>query len=436
MSAGSLVEQVIERALQQGAHSAEVSFRNQESTEVSFENNQLKSTQSNQRTEIRLKVIVDRKAGISFTTDPEDLDGLVRRALEAAQFGSPVYYDMPDPAPAQEVKLYDSAVADLTRQEMVGMGTDMLEAVNEYDSEVMVGAGIQKEVYRYEFANSTGVHFADDCTSLNLGAEGVRTRGNDIFFTGLGVGSRSRKIDHAAVAQRVVEGLRLAEQNASIQSGVYPVIFTPEGTMVLMLTLVLGLNGKNVFLGESPLSKRLGEKIASERFTLLDNPLIDFSPASSRYDGEGVPRQITPLIENGVVKNFLYDLDAAAKAGARSTGNGPGPSPTNWVVQPGETSLDEMVKNTREGLLVQSVLGLGQGNPMNGEFSLNVQEGYKIEDGRLVGRVKDVMLSGNVYEALQNILAIGSQPEWVVGWLPRYMPHIQVDGLSITSKAD
>jgi PmbA protein len=429
-----LVEQLVEKALQRGAQDAQASLSLSETTDVSFENNKLKSTQSAQRTEIQLKVIVDGKAGNSSTTDPADADGLIQRALESAQFGSPVNYQLATPQPAQEVKLYDPTVLSLTRQEMVGMGMDMLETVNDYNAEILFDANMKKRVVRFEFANSRGVVYADDGTHFDVGGWGQLVRGTDIFFTGHGVNGRRRQVDQGEIARRVVENFRLAEVGASLTSGQYPVIFTPDGAIILILTLMLGLDGKNTFYGESPLANRLGEKIADERLTLVDDPLVDYASNSARFDGEGVVKQTTPLIEKGVLRNFLYDLDAAGRAGAKSTGSGPGPRPSNWVIQPGNTSFEQMVKNTRQGLLVNSVLGLGQGNPMNGEFSLNVQEGYKIENGELVGRVKDVMLSGNVYDVLQKIIAIGDKAEWVGGWLNYCTPYIQADGLSLTAK--
>ena len=194
----------------------------------------------------------------------------------------------------------------------------------------------------------------------------------------------------------------------------------------------MGFDGKNVFLGASPLAGKLGEKIADERLSITDNPLVDYATNSGKYDGEGVPHQITPLIEDGVVRNFLYDLDTAGRAGTKSTGNGVGCNPTNVVIKEGNTPYEEMVKNTREGLLVHSVMGLGQGNPISGEFSVNVQLGYKIENGEIVGRVKDVMLAGNTYDAIRNITAIGDEAEWVYGSL--LTPPVQIGSLSVVAK--
>ena len=96
-----------------------------------------------------------------------------------------------------------------------------------------------------------------------------------------------------------------------------------------------------------------------------------------------------------------------------------------------------MIKNTAQGLLVEDFLGIGQGNPINGEFSVNVSLGYKIENGKIIGRVKDIMLAGNVFEALKDITAISREREWVSGswaYFAGLMPYIQVGKLSVTAK--
>jgi PmbA protein len=138
-----------------------------------------------------------------------------------------------------------------------------------------------------------------------------------------------------------------------------------------------------------------------------------------------------------VLRNFIYDLDTAGRAGVKPTGHGSSRSLTNLVIDPGKTPYETMIQNTKKGLLVHEFLGLGQGNPINGEFSVNVFLGYKIENGKLVGRVKDVMLAGNAFEALKNIVAISKEREWVSGpwaWVTGLMPYVQVGKLSVTAK--
>lgn len=430
MIANQLVEQAMKKA--QGA---QATLWQSESTEVSFENDKLKSAQSSQRTQINVKVIVDGKVGTSHTTDIHDLDGVVTRALESAEFGSPAHFQFPGPQGGTEVKVYDDAVLPVTKPEMIQIGEEMMGLVKEYNSDILLGAGVSKEVSQAEFANSSGVEFTDERTDFGMGVYGQWVRGTDILHAGHGFGWKKRAIDHVAIAKRVVEWFRMAENIAPIKSGDMPVIFAPVGMRVMGLTLVLGFNGKNVLLGSSPLAGKLGEKIADQRFSLTDNPLIDYASSSSKFDSEGIPHQITPLIENGVVRNFLYDLDTASRAGTKTTGHGVGCNPTNLLIKEGATPYEEMVRSIKEGLLVLDVMGLGQGNPISGEFSVNVRLGYKIENGEIVGRVKDVMLAGNVYDALNDIVAIGDKAEWLnaLGG-SHWVPPVQIGSLSVVAR--
>jgi PmbA protein len=229
----------------------------------------------------------------------------------------------------------------------------------------------------------------------------------------------------------------MAEQIAPVESGEMPVIFTPRGLIALLLSLGLAVDGKSVFLGASPLRDKIGQQIASPSLTIVDDPFVEFGPNTSAFDNEGVRRKVTPLVEKGVLRNFIYDLDTAGRAGTKPTGHGSTRRLTNLVISPGDTPYETMIKNTPRGLLVHEFLGLGQGNPINGEFSINLFLGYKIENGKLVGRVKNAMLAGNAFDALKDILVISKEREWVSGpysWFSGLLPHIQVGRLSVTAK--
>ena len=426
-----IVDRLIEKAMKK-AQGAQASLGQSESTSVSFENDKLKSVRSSQSTGMSIKTIVDGKIGTSHTTDIDDVDGVVARSLEAAEFGSPAHFEFPGPKEGPDVKVYDDAVLPVIKEEMVGIGEEMMTLVKEYNPHILLGAGASKSIGNLQFANSAGIAYTSETTSFSVGVDGQLIRGTDILSAGHGFGWKKREIDHVEIARKAITLFKMAERIAPIKSGDMPVVFTPEGVKVLLLALVLGFDGKSIFLGSSPLAGKLGEKIADETFALTDNPQLDYASGSGIYDGEGVPHQGTPLIEDGVVKNFLYDLDTAGRAGTKTTGNGIGCSPTNLLIKEGDTPYEEIVKNIKEGLLVHNVLGLGQGNPVSGEFSVNVHLGYKIDNGEIVGRVKDVMLAGNTYDALKNIAAIGDKAEWAGGSL--LTPPIQIARLSVVAK--
>ncbi len=425
-------EQMVEQATRQ-AQAAEVEISWGESMPISFESGRLKSIKTNQSTNIGLRVIVDGKLGESHSTDVEDAEGLIRRAVEAAQFGKPVSFRFPGPADVQEVQTYDESVVPATQAEMVAIGQEMVDGLKAYNPDIVSHTNVGKSVGRSEFANSSGLSFVAEGTHFSVSLYGNRIRGTDILWAGAGFGWRKRAVvDHLAILNKTIQWFRWAERMAKVVSGNMPVLFTPSGMRVLLLSLQEGFNGKNVLLGASPLAGKIGEQVFDEGFSLTDDGTLDYASSSGKYDDEGVPHRRLPMVKNGIVRNFLYDLDTASKSGTESTGHGPGCGPTNILVGEGTTSFEEMIRSIDEGMIVEYVMGLGQGNVISGVFSVNVSLGYKIEKGEIVGRVKDVMLAGNSYEALNHVAAIGDRAEWVPGSLKT--PPVLIEGLSVVGK--
>ncbi len=431
-----ITRQIIEKAME-SAQAAQAIMVTEDTSGVDFDNDRLKSAESSQRTRIEVKVIVDGKVGSSTTTDPHDIQGVVSRALEAAAFGSPAHFDFPEPQSLQPVKIFDPAILPVQKPEMIHMGQHMMDMIKSYNPEILAGAGVKKTVYKVEYANSRQAQYSAEHTEFSAGAGGQLVRGTDILFAGHSFGHKKREMDLEDIANRAIEYFRMAERTAPIQSGDMPVIFTPNGLVLLLLSLGLAIDGKSVNLGASPLHDKLGKQIASPSLTITDDPFVEYGPRTSAFDNEGVPRKVTPIIDKGILRNFIYDLDTAGRAGVRPTGHGSARTLTNLVIKPGNVPYETMIKNTAQGLLVEDFLGLGQGNPINGEFSVNLFLGYKIENGKLVGRVKDVMLAGNAFDALKDITAISQEREWVSGpwaYFAGLIPYIQVGKLSVTAK--
>jgi PmbA protein len=151
-----------------------------------------------------------------------------------------------------------------------------------------------------------------------------------------------------------------------------------------------------------------------------DDPLQDLQPSARRFDDEGVPARRVPLVERGVVREFLYDLQTAGLAGRQTTASAhrsltsqPQIFPTALMVEPGTASFEELLHGIDEGIVVEQMIGAGQGNALGGDFSGNVVLGYKVERGQITGRVKNTMVAGNVHQLLKEITAIGGDARWV-----------------------
>ena len=200
------------------------------------------------------------------------------------------------------------------------------------------------------------------------------------------------------------------------------VISSKAGGTMIHEAVGHGLEADLANQGLSVYSGKIGQKVASELITVIDDGTMPGKYGSSGYDDEGVPTRKNILIENGVLRGFMYDLMEAMKSGEFSTGNGrrqsymhvPIPRMTNTYIAPGDTDPEEIIKDTKNGILVVK-MGGGQVNTVNGDFIFEVSEGYLIENGEVTEPIRGVSLIGNGPKVLQQIDAVGNDLGFAIG---------------------
>ena len=428
------------------AEVAEVLFYESTELPISFEANRMKSINARESSGMALRIIKDGRIGLGYSTKlggPGDLDALVASAVESAQFGAEAQFTLPSTYTTNGVTIFDPGVEALALDSLVALGSEALDLLRNHDDEFLCDVGASKRITHVRLLNTLGGGTDYRKSVVSLGASINLTRGEDILDVWHYALSCQADVDPQAVAQRIIQRVEAAREHAAVSTKHMPVLFTPQGLgSTLMVPLRQAFSGKTVLQGASPLSDKLGEQVFDEKLNVYDDGTIDNAVGSSPTDDEGIALQRTPLIENGHVCTFIYDLQTAGLAGAEPTGNGerspdslPTPGYHNVVVTPGDGgSLQDLIGGIDEGILVEFTMGASMGNLFSGDFSGNVHLGYKIENGKLAGRVKDTMVAGNSYEALKNIAAIGSEPEWVGGSF--YAPPILVADLSVSTRAD
>ncbi|MFQ6100162.1 MAG: TldD/PmbA family protein [Anaerolineae bacterium] len=425
--------------LMQKAEQAEVFEIESEATKISFEANQLKSFEVEETRGVAARVVVDGRLGFAASSDVEATDRLIANVLESARHGDAIPFRFPDPQPGPSVRVYDPELAALPAERLIEMGQEMIATVLEADSEAHVNIDLERRVRRTSVHNSAGTEVATEKAPLSIMMIVERVRGDDVVVIFDYFNTAVKDVGYHVLAQRVAEKLRLARRAVTLASGRMPVIFSPSGAPVLGLPIMLGLDGKNVYRSISPMTGRVGEQLFDEKLTVVDDPTLDGRPGSSSHDDEGVPRQRQVLLDHGVLRGFIYDLKTAAQAGTEPTGHGerglfspPSPSFSNLILEGGDRPLAEIVAGIEEGLLVESPLGLGQGNVISGAFSNNLSLAFKIEGGEIVGRVKDVSVAGNIYEDLRYVEALSQETEWVYGGIR--LPYILLPELNVVTK--
>jgi PmbA protein len=432
------MERILELA-RKVAEEAEVFSSSTEETQVRFESNRLKQLQTNQRTSVALRIVKNGRIGYATASGEVDPQELVNAAVETAEFGMEAKFAFPGETVFPAVDIYDAAVGEVPIKDMVELGTGLIDTVVKHTPVILCEAGVGRGTVTVQLVNTRGGKAEYKKSFFGMDLEGNVIEGTDMLFVGESDSSCHPLTDISKVTGPVLRQLDLARKRAKAPTRALPVIFTPNGVTSLMMPLMSAFNGKTVLEGASPLGDKVGSPMFDPQFTLVDNPLNAWQTGSRPCDDEGVASRSTPLVEKGIVKGFLYDLQTAARAGTQSTGSGnrgggslPAPSASSLMVTPGTMSFADMVKDIKEGLVVEQLMGAGQGNVLGGDFSGNVLLGFKIENGEIVGRVKDTIVAGNVYRILKDIAAIGSEPEWLGGFLST--PHLYCTGISVSSK--
>ncbi len=430
------------------AESAELYEELREGIAVSFNGGEIETASSETVRGRALRVIAGGKLGFASTAGGSD-EALLESALVAASHGDPVPFQFTGRnGAAQPVPVLDPTVAQIGVDTLIRWGEEAIRRIRDEFPELIVNASLGRGTAAALVRTSTGGAHEEKRSYLSMSVSVEQIRKGDIWSVYASSSVRqAADLDRNALLDDLLRQLRWGREIVSAPTGTPPVLFLPTGLPVLLLPLMVGFSGMSVFLGTSPLKGRLGETAFDSRLSITDDGAIPYGPRSRTFDDEGVPTGSLPLVTAGVIRNFYYDLRAAALAKADSTGNGikgspmggggfrvpPGPASRNILVAPEAGSVDELIRDMKDGLVVAGVLGLGQGNIQSGAFSNNVGVGFVVKEGKVVGRVKNTMIAGNAYEVLKDgIRAIGGQTEWVFGSLS--VPPILTGKVSVVTQ--
>ncbi|MEX2377166.1 MAG: TldD/PmbA family protein [Dehalococcoidia bacterium] len=434
---GELLEEATKRFGQ-----AEIYRVESQGRPVTFEANRLKEINRRDQSGVAMRVISSGRIGFTSTTNPDDEKLLVDRAAALAELGTEATFEFPEPSEYPEVDIHDPQVEALTETEMIETGRDLIERVRDQWPDLLCDARVGKSAGRMYLANSAGVAESYRQTNYYVFLGGELIRGTDMLS--VWAGHSSSGFFGAAttdeILKDVLEQLENSRELAPPPTGDVPVIFTPRGVAATLLDpLMSGFNGKNIASGASPIIEKEGKQELDTRISIWDDPTLSMASGSRPCDDEGVASRRVTLVDKGVIGEPLFDLQTAGKTGRQTTASAhrglssaPSPSASVLDVAPGDAPYADLFSGIQKGLVVEQLLGAGQGNELGGDFNANVLLGYLVENGRIVGRVKDTMISGNVYEVLANVEAVSSEAEWVFGSVRT--PGMRCRGINVAAK--
>ena len=423
----ALVERLLSRAMSRGGEFAEVYVERSVTTAVILEERRIKSAQTGLDQGVGVRVVSGAKVGYAYSDDLDEA-ALFRAAETAALIAAgpgsdaafkvsrtavPSYYRVPTPLSDVEV----ARKADLV------VRADA--AAHAFDPRIkQVIAFYADQTRRIWIANTQG-RYAEDVQDLcrlaasvvALGKGGERRSG---FFGGGGRVSFSHwdaftpeQVGREA-ARQAVATLGAVEARAGQQS----VVLAPGWSGILLHEAVgHGLEADFIRKKTSLFTGKVGQKVASDKVTVIDDGTMASSRGSINVDDEGNAGERKVLIEGGVLRGYMYDALNAKLMGERSTGSGrrqsfkhmPMPRMTNTYLAPGDDAPEDIIRSVQRGLYCAQ-FGGGQVDITNGNFVFEVSEAYEIEDGKLGRPVKNAMLIGVGPEALKKVSMVGCDP--------------------------
>ncbi|GAB4551363.1 MAG: TldD/PmbA family protein [Pleurocapsa sp.] len=429
-----IIEQVIDLAHKRGLK-AEVYYRQATDTPIEFANNRLKSLETKASEGIALRIIDGDRMGFASSSDLTRLSDLVDAAVATAAIGDRVEFDF-----AENLNLTTTSdnYPSFATEELVQVGENLIESVHQYNPDILVDVSFHNRSSTVKLATTSSVYGERSQQALSAVLSGNLVRGEDFLQAYTYEVTCDRAPDYEQILQKLIKKYQNAEQTATISSGSYPVLFTPSAvssTMGRMFGTIF--SGQSVVQKASPLTDKLGEKICDERVTVFEDPTLGVGACA--FDDEGTPTSKKKLIDRGVVRQFYWDRRWAARQGTTSSGNGfrggisrPSPSLVNVCLNGGSSSVEDLIAGMGEGIIVDQVLGAGQSNVLAGEFSVNVDLGYKVERGKIVGRIKNTMVAGNIFEAFNNLVDLSDRPEWVGS--SSYVPYMLISQLGVAAR--
>jgi len=433
------IEYLAEIAKKSGAEQFDVLAGSHDSRGVSVFNGVLQNTEISNSCGIGIRIFKNQKPGYASTEkfSKESLEQTLADALSNSEYTEPINADLPEPTtissvlPTYNPKL-ESIDTNCLLNTCLSIEKQVL-AASEIKNVPDLGAEISSSTTI--FANSKGIFFQDKRNSFAVGAGAVAERNGVVKMGWYGKGGRDfEQISTEQISGEVISRAKELLSPRPVRGGKIPVILSKRISASVLSVYLSPFFADNAQKGLSRLKDRLGEKIASEKFSLSSEPLLPDLPGSILMDSEGIPTSALGVVENGVFKSFLYNLESASKEQRKSTGHGvrgfsgkAGTGFMNAVVSLGELSGKEILSVFPKCLLINHLEGSSGCNPISGEISIGAQ-GFWCENGVPLHATDNLTISANFFDLLNNITEIGSE-------YSDYFSNVKVPSLAISEMA-
>lgn len=440
-----LATDVVHRAMSGGATSAEAVVREGDEFSTLVRLGQVETLKDSGSKAVGVRVFFGKRAASTYSSDfsPAAIDRMVKSALELAKLTSEdPYGGIPEPLQLGSIMgdldLYHEDVFSLPGAERIDYARRTEKAALDLDPRIKNsdGGSFDAATGHKVLANSHGFVGEYRRSYCSVAAVPIAQAENgamqrDYWFS---VARSLGRLESPEVVGRIAAQRTLRRLGArKVKTAQVPIVFDPMVANSILDHIFEGVNGDSVYRGASFLAGKLGQKIAGDNVTVIDDGTMSGGFGTSPFDSEGVPTRRTIVIENGTLKSYLLNTYTARKLGLQTTGNAsrglagtPGIGPGNYFLQPGTKTPAQIIGGIKEGLYVTEFLGHGV-NLVTGDYSRGAS-GLWISGGELAFPVEEITVAGNLKDMFFNLSEIGNDLEFRGAVAS---PTLRIDGLTV-----
>ncbi len=447
MNLNQFKEMLFKKAEDAGFENSEIYVTNSESLDISIYKEEVESYNLDKSFGLSFRGIINDKIGYSHTRilDEDSIDMLVSTAKNAALLieneDTQFIYEGDDKY--EEVVCYYDELDDINPSDLINLGLSIEKECKNYNENV-VNIESCKVIYskgEVQISNTKGLDLKNKENILYAYVVPiVEIDCEKQDGTGYKIATNIDEMNPREIAEMGVDEAMSKINSKSIKTGNYKIALYNEA-MVSLLSAFCGVFSADATQkGLSLLKDKENTIIASEKVTIIDNPLLENGLSSAPFDDEGVATFKKEIVSKGKLTTLLHNLKTANKANTKSTGNGfkgsyattVSVSPSNFYIEKGDASFDDILKTIGDGLLITDFAGLHSGaNAITGDFSL-AAKGFYIKDGKKDYPVDQITVAGNFFNLLKQIDVVGDDLKFPLSSIGS--PTVIVKGLSVAGK--
>lgn len=441
----ALLDTLVKKAQKMGADEIELFARNSRIKTVNLETNNLKSAVASIDEGVGIRILKNKSLGFTSVNSLKKgrIEEGMKEALAIAKITPPEnYYYLPSKQKIKKISdLYDEAIESFTMDETIAQSNNLMETSLGIDKRITIDSGtFNVTLQENALVNSNGTNISEKKSLFDWRLFGMAVDGDDIGSFDYSYDSvvKVKDINVEATANdfatKVIRNLGAKKTDAF--EGI--AVLTPEAVTDLFWLLVNSSISTNIQAGQSFLQDKLGDKIAVDNLTIVDDGTKPNESASASFDREGVPHKKYKIIDKGVFTGVLYDSFTAHKENLTSTGHASGNYrniPTIWVtnleILPGTKSSDKIISEIDHGIIVNRISA--SPDPISGDFSASLKGAQLIKKGEITDTLKEITAVGNIFNNMNTITSISKDQKALRGTQSWFVPYIIMDQIKFVS---